>query len=185
MIGVVPFGCKIRNDPYHPVMRGAAKRPYRRAEETRRRVLDVADRLFYAAGIRAVGIDRLATEAGITTATLYRLFGSKDGLITAYFRGRGAAWVRPAGTRCSARWAGQFLRRVPRQSDQADSGRFLNVRQFRLGVCRPGDADHLMRRVPCEGGRITRRHPQTANTREALGLRLRRRRLPQRWTRVL
>jgi AcrR family transcriptional regulator len=73
-------------------MTGAAKRPYRRAEETRQRVLDVADRLFYTEGIRAVGIDRLATEAGITTATLYRLFGSKDGLITAYLRRRGAAW---------------------------------------------------------------------------------------------
>jgi AcrR family transcriptional regulator len=63
-----------------------AKRPYRRAEETRRHVLDVAARLFYAGGIRAVGIDRLAQEAQVTTATLYRLFGSKEGLVAAYLR---------------------------------------------------------------------------------------------------
>ncbi|MGH2601711.1 MAG: TetR/AcrR family transcriptional regulator [Dehalococcoidia bacterium] len=69
-----------------------AKRPYRRATETRRHVLDVAARLFYADGIRAVGIDRLAQEAQVTTATLYRLFGSKEGLVAAYLRRADQEW---------------------------------------------------------------------------------------------
>jgi AcrR family transcriptional regulator len=40
--------------------------------------------LFYTEGIRAVGIDRVLREAGTPVASLYRLFGSKDGLIEAY-----------------------------------------------------------------------------------------------------
>jgi len=68
------------------------KRPYRRAAETRRHVLDVAARLFYADGIRAVGIDRIAREAQVTIATLYRLFGSKEGLVTAYLRHTDEEW---------------------------------------------------------------------------------------------
>jgi AcrR family transcriptional regulator len=68
------------------------KRPYRSAEETRKHVLDVATRLFYCEGIHAVGIDGLAVKAGVTTATLYRLFGSKEGLIIAYLRRADQEW---------------------------------------------------------------------------------------------
>jgi AcrR family transcriptional regulator len=68
------------------------KRRYRRAEDTRKLVVDVATRLFYAHGIRAVGIDRVATEANVTTATLYRLFGSKDGLVVAYLEAADTRW---------------------------------------------------------------------------------------------
>src|SRR5215216_4265086 len=68
------------------------KRPYRSAEETRKHVLDIATRLFYCEGIHAVGIDGLAAKAGVTTATLYRLFGSKEGLIIAYLRRADQEW---------------------------------------------------------------------------------------------
>jgi AcrR family transcriptional regulator len=68
------------------------KRPYRRAEETREHVLDVAAWLFYAHGIHTVGIDRIAAEAEVTTTTLYRLFGSKDGLVVAYLRHADQVW---------------------------------------------------------------------------------------------
>jgi AcrR family transcriptional regulator len=67
-------------------MKEQLRRPYRRAEETRRHVLDVAAPLFYAEGIHTVGIDRVAREADVTTTTLYRLFGSKDGLVLAYMQ---------------------------------------------------------------------------------------------------
>jgi AcrR family transcriptional regulator len=69
-----------------------AKRRYRRAEDTRKLVLDVATGLFYKHGIRAVGIDRVAAEANVTTTTLYRLFGSKDGLIVAYLEAADRRW---------------------------------------------------------------------------------------------
>lgn len=49
----------------------------------RKRLLDTADRLFYADGIRAVGIDRVLAEADAAKASLYQHFGSKDGLVAA------------------------------------------------------------------------------------------------------
>ena len=50
----------------------------------RRRLLDTATRLFYAEGIRAVGIDRIIAEAGVAKATFYNHFPSKDDLVVAY-----------------------------------------------------------------------------------------------------
>lgn len=47
-------------------------------------MLEVAHELFYWQGIRAVGVDRIAAEAGVAPTTLYRLFTSKDDLIAAY-----------------------------------------------------------------------------------------------------
>jgi AcrR family transcriptional regulator len=47
-------------------------------------VLDVAHELFYWQGIRASGIDRIAAEAGVAPTALYRLFPSKDALVSAY-----------------------------------------------------------------------------------------------------
>jgi AcrR family transcriptional regulator len=49
----------------------------------KQRLLDTADRLFYAEGIHAVGIDRVLAEADAAKASLYQHFGSKDGLIAA------------------------------------------------------------------------------------------------------
>jgi AcrR family transcriptional regulator len=48
------------------------------------RILETADRLFYLRGIRAVGVDTIAAEIGISKRTLYNHFPSKDVLITAY-----------------------------------------------------------------------------------------------------
>src|SRR3977135_1347644 len=52
------------------------------------RILETADRLFYLQGIRAVGVDTIAAEIGISKRTLYNHFPSKDELIAAYLRGR-------------------------------------------------------------------------------------------------
>lgn len=52
--------------------------------EARTRLLNTATRLFYAEGLHAVGIDRVVAEAGVTRATLYRHFPSKDQLLVAY-----------------------------------------------------------------------------------------------------
>ena len=58
----------------------------------KQRVLDTADTLFYAEGIRAVGIDIIIEESGIAKASFYRFFASKDALITEWMEMRDAAW---------------------------------------------------------------------------------------------
>src|ERR1700693_5992705 len=52
------------------------------------RILATADRLFYLRGIRAVGVDTIAAEIGISKRTLYNHFPSKDALIAAYLARR-------------------------------------------------------------------------------------------------
>src|SRR5258707_5023025 len=56
------------------------------------RILKTADRLFYLQGIRAVGVDTIAAEAGISKRTLYNHFPSKHALISAYL---GRRFVAP------------------------------------------------------------------------------------------
>lgn len=51
-----------------------------------------AERLFYDRGIRAVGVDLIAEDAGTTKKTLYDRFGSKDGLVVLYLRRRAEVW---------------------------------------------------------------------------------------------
>src|SRR3982074_2587410 len=52
------------------------------------RILETADRLFYLQGIRAIGVDTIAAEIGISKRTLYNHFPSKDALISAYLARR-------------------------------------------------------------------------------------------------
>lgn len=52
------------------------------------RILETADRLFYLQGIRAIGVDTIAAEIGISKRTLYNHFPSKDTLISAYLARR-------------------------------------------------------------------------------------------------
>ncbi|MDZ7810566.1 MAG: TetR/AcrR family transcriptional regulator [Arhodomonas sp.] len=47
----------------------------------REQLLDTAERLFYAEGFHATGIDRLVRAAGTTRMTLYSHFPSKEALI--------------------------------------------------------------------------------------------------------
>jgi AcrR family transcriptional regulator len=51
---------------------------------TRERIVSAANTLFYREGIRAVSVDAVAAEAGITKRSLYYHFRSKDELIEAY-----------------------------------------------------------------------------------------------------
>lgn len=56
------------------------------------RLLEAAGALFYDHGITAVGVDRIAEQAGTTKKTLYDRFGSKEGLTVAYLRRRCDTW---------------------------------------------------------------------------------------------
>ena len=62
----------------------SARKVPARTSEARARLLATAGRLFYAEGIRAVGVDRVIEEAKVTRATFYRHFPGKEDLRVAY-----------------------------------------------------------------------------------------------------
>jgi AcrR family transcriptional regulator len=49
----------------------------------RERILATASELFYHEGIRAIGVDTVVERSGVSKTSLYRLFESKDALISA------------------------------------------------------------------------------------------------------
>ena len=55
-----------------------------RVSAARERILETAFRLFYAKGIRAVGVDLIIAESGVAKATFYKHFPAKDDLVVAY-----------------------------------------------------------------------------------------------------
>jgi AcrR family transcriptional regulator len=59
----------------------------------RERILETAFRLFYAKGLRAVGVDTIIAESGVAKATFYRHFPAKDDLVVAYLEKVDAAWT--------------------------------------------------------------------------------------------
>ncbi|MBM6405445.1 TetR/AcrR family transcriptional regulator [Phycicoccus sp. CSK15P-2] len=58
----------------------------------RTEVLAAAERLFYTRGVASTGVDLVAREAGVSKATLYHHFPSKDALLTAYVDHIEARW---------------------------------------------------------------------------------------------
>lgn len=54
----------------------------------RERLIDAANELFYAQGLRAVSVDKVIERAGTTKVTFYRHFQSKEDLIVAYLESR-------------------------------------------------------------------------------------------------
>jgi AcrR family transcriptional regulator len=65
-----------------PVSDTTTETPRRAAD----RIRDTAFDLFYREGIRAVGVEEIVSQAGVTKPSLYRAFESKDELIAAYLR---------------------------------------------------------------------------------------------------
>ncbi len=63
-----------------------------RASEARDRIVAAASRLFYARGIRAVGVDTIIADSGVAKATFYRHFPAKDDLVLAYLDQTDAQW---------------------------------------------------------------------------------------------
>ncbi len=58
----------------------------------RDRILDTARGLFYRYGLRAVGVEAIAAEAGTNKMSFYRCFPSKDELIAEYLREQGRGY---------------------------------------------------------------------------------------------
>ncbi|MCR8694368.1 TetR/AcrR family transcriptional regulator [Rhodococcus pyridinivorans] len=66
-----------------------------RREALRDKLVDIAAELFYANGVRAVGVDEVVRRAGVAKASLYRWFPSKDDLVLAVLQRRdGDFWAK-------------------------------------------------------------------------------------------
>ena len=65
----------------------------RPAQRRRERILDTAFALFYARGIRAVGVDLIIAESGVAKATFYKHFPAKDDLVVAYLDKVDGIWT--------------------------------------------------------------------------------------------
>ena len=62
-------------------------------DDARERILSTAYDLFCHHGTRAVGIDRVVSEAGVAKMSMYRHFRSKNDLILAVIERRGLVWT--------------------------------------------------------------------------------------------
>lgn len=129
------------------------KRRYRRAEESREHILDVCQPLFYAEGIHAVGVDRIAAAAEVTTTTLYRIFNSKDALVAEYLRRKDSEWFE---------WlAAAGARGLPNCFDELDTAvRDADYRgcPFRMALAEYPSPASEVHRVAIENKRRTLAH---------------------------
>lgn len=62
-------------------------------ESTRARLLDATDEVVFAAGDATAPVDRILERAGVSPATLYRAYGSKEALVAAALERRHAEWL--------------------------------------------------------------------------------------------
>ncbi|MDX6366927.1 MAG: hypothetical protein QOK30_2003 [Nocardioidaceae bacterium] len=60
---------------------------------TEARLLDAADELLFAHGAVTTPVDAILARAGVSPATLYRAYGSKEGLIAAALDRRQRSWL--------------------------------------------------------------------------------------------
>lgn len=130
----------------------------------RERIIEMAQLLFRKHGIRGVGVDTIAEEAGTNKMTLYRHFGSKDELIAECMRdtATGAdvfwddleksfadpmdklhAWVRGAATYASMEAGGCDLLTAAFELPEPDHPARLVVEAFKheqrerlIGLCK-------------------------------------------------
>ncbi len=86
-----------------------------RPSAARERILDTAFSLFYARGIRAVGVDLIIAESGVAKATFYKHFPARDDLVVAYldkvdgiWTGQLKAAAQAAGAAPAAQLVGLF-----------------------------------------------------------------------------
>lgn len=70
-----------------PITAGAAALP-----PARERLIEAATRLFCRFGVNSVGVDAIVEAAETAKTTLYKLFGSKDGLVEAVLEREGKTW---------------------------------------------------------------------------------------------
>lgn len=62
--------------------------------DTRERLLQATERLVYAGGIHATGMDLIVKTSGVARKQVYRLYPNKDTLVAAALRARDERWMQ-------------------------------------------------------------------------------------------
>jgi AcrR family transcriptional regulator len=113
----------------------------------RERLLAAADELFYSEGVHVVGVDRIVERAGVTKASLYNAFGSKEELVRAYLeqhmrrRQERIAGILAANDTPRARILGVFAEVEELLAGSQFRGcRFISA----AAEARPGDASEVV-----------------------------------------
>lgn len=73
------------------VDRTATEEP-RELSPPRERLIEAATRLFCRYGVNSIGVDAIVEAANTAKTTLYKVFGSKDGLVEAVLEREGRTW---------------------------------------------------------------------------------------------
>ncbi|MCZ8389477.1 TetR/AcrR family transcriptional regulator [Achromobacter xylosoxidans] len=64
------------------------------SSDTRQRLLQATERLVYAGGIHATGMDLIVKTSGVARKQVYRLYPNKDALVAAALRARDERWMQ-------------------------------------------------------------------------------------------
>lgn len=80
--------------------------------DTRQKLLATTERLIYAGGIGATGMDLIVKTSGVARKTIYRYFATKEDLVAEALRQRDIRWMRwfIDGSRRAATPSGRLLR---------------------------------------------------------------------------
>jgi AcrR family transcriptional regulator len=111
----------------------------------RERILKTASDLFYAQGVRAVGVDTIIAEARVAKASFYKHFPSKDDLILAFLDRRDAllrTWLEQAVQRLSPDPANRPLAIFDALAQRIASNDFRGC-AFINAMVELADRDHL------------------------------------------
>ncbi|WP_231905562.1 TetR/AcrR family transcriptional regulator [Streptomyces davaonensis] len=113
----------------------------------RERLVRAASRLFYYEGVRAIGVERLIAEAGVTKATFYRHFAAKDDLVVAYLLTKDAYYKQVAEPLAAAHPPAEAIDLIFEAIAEHARERGFRGSPFMNAAAEYPDADHPVRRL--------------------------------------
>lgn len=116
--------------------------------DTRARLLATTERLIYASGIAATGMDRIVRESGVARKSVYRYFPTKEALVADALNARDERWMAWFAAASSA--AMPLAQRIRAMFDALDA--WFRTPDFRgcafiNAAGESGDADGLVRQA--------------------------------------
>jgi AcrR family transcriptional regulator len=91
-----------------------------RKSDPRERILEAADHLFYAEGVRATGTEKIMAISEVAKATFYRHFESKDDLVIAYLAQRDRSFFEYLDSPAPPEGIHEALARIERVVNRPD-----------------------------------------------------------------